>query len=49
MKIQQRYHLPAGDFPNPEKFKRNLELYDMDKFKTIKEDLLAKVDQVKYW
>ncbi|KAI7886535.1 hypothetical protein K492DRAFT_156140 [Lichtheimia hyalospora FSU 10163] len=45
MKIQQRYHLPAGDFPNPEKFKRNLELYDMDKFKTIKEDLLAKVDQ----
>ncbi|KAI9311987.1 P-loop containing nucleoside triphosphate hydrolase protein [Dichotomocladium elegans] len=44
LKIQQRYHLPAGDFPNAEKFKRNLELYDMDKFKNIKEDLLARVD-----
>ncbi|ORZ00580.1 P-loop containing nucleoside triphosphate hydrolase protein [Syncephalastrum racemosum] len=45
LKIQQRYHLPAGDFPNPEKFKQNLALYDMDKFKNIKEDLLEKVDE----
>ncbi|KAI8143617.1 P-loop containing nucleoside triphosphate hydrolase protein [Fennellomyces sp. T-0311] len=45
LKIQQRYHLPPGDFPNPEKFKQNLALYDIDKFKTIKEDLLAKVDE----
>ncbi|KAI8096934.1 P-loop containing nucleoside triphosphate hydrolase protein [Halteromyces radiatus] len=43
-KIQQRYHLPSGDFPNPEKFKQNLSLYDMDKFKNLKEDLLSKVD-----
>lgn len=45
LKIQQKYHLPAGDFPNPEKFKQNLALYDMDKFKNIKEDLLEKVDE----
>ncbi|ORZ13031.1 P-loop containing nucleoside triphosphate hydrolase protein, partial [Absidia repens] len=43
-KIQQRYHLPSGDFPNPERFKQNLALYDMDKFKNLKEDLLTKVD-----
>ena len=46
LKIQQRYHLPAGDFPNPEKFKKALELYDIDKFKTIQENLLHKVDDV---
>lgn len=45
-KIQQRYHLPAGDFPNPAKFRQNLALYDMDKFKSLKEDLLEKADEV---
>ncbi|KAI8053696.1 P-loop containing nucleoside triphosphate hydrolase protein [Gilbertella persicaria] len=45
IKIQNKYHLPAGDFPNPEKFKQNLALYDMDKFKNLKEELLEKVDQ----
>ncbi|KAI8890118.1 hypothetical protein K501DRAFT_237829 [Backusella circina FSU 941] len=45
IKIQNKYHLPAGDFPNPERFKQNLALYDMDKFKSIKEDLLENVDQ----
>ncbi|KAI9495824.1 P-loop containing nucleoside triphosphate hydrolase protein [Zychaea mexicana] len=44
LKIQQRHHLPAGDFPNPEKFKKALELYDIDKFKTIQDNLLHKVD-----
>ncbi|KAI8351768.1 P-loop containing nucleoside triphosphate hydrolase protein [Choanephora cucurbitarum] len=44
-KIQQRYHLPAGDFPNPERFKQNLALYDMDKFKSLKEDLIERVDE----
>lgn len=45
IKIQNKYHLPAGDFPNPEKFRQNLALYDMDKFKSLKEDLLARVDE----
>ncbi|KAG2222551.1 hypothetical protein INT45_002682 [Circinella minor] len=45
VKIQQRYHLPAGDFPNPDKFRQNLALYDMDKFKSLKEDLLDKADE----
>ncbi|ORY94698.1 P-loop containing nucleoside triphosphate hydrolase protein [Syncephalastrum racemosum] len=45
LKIQQRYHLPAGDFPNPAKFRQNLALYDMDKFKSLKEDLLEKADE----
>lgn len=46
LKIQQRYHLPAGDFPNPEKFRQNLALYELDKFKSLKEELIEKVDQV---
>lgn len=45
IKIQNKYHLPAGDFPNPERFKQNLALYDMDKFKSLKEDLLERVDE----
>ncbi|KAG1150667.1 hypothetical protein G6F37_007883 [Rhizopus arrhizus] len=45
IKIQNKYHIPAGDFPNPERFKQNLALYDIDKFKSIKEDLLEKVDE----
>ncbi|KAG1119615.1 hypothetical protein G6F42_012936 [Rhizopus arrhizus] len=45
IKIQNKYHLPAGDFPNPEKFRQNLALYDMVKFKSIKEDLLERVDE----
>lgn len=44
VKIQNKYHLPAGDFPNPERFKQNLALYDMDKFKSLKEDLIKNVD-----
>jgi EH domain-containing protein 3/EH domain-containing protein 1 len=45
IKIQQKYHLPAGDFPNPERFKQNLALYDIDKFKLLREDMLAFADQ----
>ncbi|KAI8988890.1 P-loop containing nucleoside triphosphate hydrolase protein [Pilobolus umbonatus] len=44
IKIQNKYHLPPGDFPNPDKFRQNLALYDMDKFKSLKEELLANVD-----
>ncbi|KAG1472114.1 hypothetical protein G6F56_001731 [Rhizopus delemar] len=44
VKIQQKYHLPAGDFPNPERFKQNLAQYDMDKLKTLKEDSVEHVD-----
>ncbi|KAG0743241.1 hypothetical protein G6F62_004993 [Rhizopus arrhizus] len=43
-KIQQKYHLPAGDFPNPDRFRQNLAHYDMDKFKALKEDLVERVD-----
>ncbi|CAO3638853.1 unnamed protein product [Mucor fragilis] len=45
VKIQQRNHLPAGDFPNPERFKQNLAHYDMDKFKSLKEELIERVDE----
>ncbi|GAA5805173.1 P-loop containing nucleoside triphosphate hydrolase protein [Helicostylum pulchrum] len=45
IKIQNKYHLPAGDFPNPEKFRQSLTLYDMDKFKPLKEDLIERVDE----
>ncbi|CAO3589462.1 unnamed protein product [Absidia cylindrospora] len=45
LKIQQRHHIPAGDFPNVDRFRQALALYDMDKFKPMKEDLLNKVDE----
>ncbi|KAI8098949.1 P-loop containing nucleoside triphosphate hydrolase protein [Halteromyces radiatus] len=45
IKLQQRYHIPAGDFPNVDKFRQALSVYDMDKFKPMKEDLLLKVDE----
>lgn len=45
IKIQNKYHIPAGDFPNPEVFRHNLATYDMDKFKSIKEDMLERVDE----
>ncbi|RUS18734.1 P-loop containing nucleoside triphosphate hydrolase protein [Endogone sp. FLAS-F59071] len=44
LKIQQRFHLPAGDFPNVERFRANLKLYNIDKFKTLKEDVIERVD-----
>lgn len=45
IKIQNKHHLAAGDFPNPERFKQNLALYNMVKFKSVKEELLVKVDE----
>jgi EH domain-containing protein 3/EH domain-containing protein 1 len=46
LKIQQRHHISPGDFPNVDRFRQALTLYDMDKFKPLKEDLLHKVDEV---
>ncbi|KAI7907625.1 P-loop containing nucleoside triphosphate hydrolase protein [Cokeromyces recurvatus] len=45
IKIQNKHHLPAGDFPNPDRFRQNLALYDIDKFKSLKEDLIQRVDE----
>lgn len=45
IKIQQKYHLPPGDFPNLTKFRQNLEYYDIDKFKSLKKDLLERADE----
>jgi GTPase SAR1 family protein len=45
IKIQNKYHVPAGDFPNPDKFRQSLAHYDMDKFKSLKDDLIANVDE----
>ncbi|KAI8996791.1 P-loop containing nucleoside triphosphate hydrolase protein [Pilobolus umbonatus] len=44
VKIQQRHHLAPGDFPNPERFKLNLAHYDMDKFKSLKDELIERID-----
>ncbi|GAB5588050.1 hypothetical protein Unana1_02950 [Umbelopsis nana] len=45
IKIQHKYHLPPGDFPNPERFRQNLSLYNIDKFKPLKDDIIARVDE----
>ncbi|RUO95480.1 hypothetical protein BC936DRAFT_143931, partial [Jimgerdemannia flammicorona] len=46
LKIQQRYHLPKGDFPNVDKFRQNLSLYKIDQFKPLREDVVEKADDV---
>ncbi|OZJ06827.1 hypothetical protein BZG36_00069 [Bifiguratus adelaidae] len=45
LKIQRINHLPPGDFPNAERFRQNLENYDIDKFKNLRPELLARVDE----
>jgi GTPase SAR1 family protein len=47
LKIQQRYHIPAGDLPNVDIFRQALSAYDFDKFKPMREELLLKVDEVR--
>lgn len=46
LKLQQRYQIPAGDFPNVDIFRQALSAYDFDKFKPMREELLLKVDEV---
>ncbi|SAL96776.1 hypothetical protein [Absidia glauca] len=45
LKLQQRYHIPAGDLPNVDVFRQALSAYNFDKFKPMREDLLLKVDE----
>ncbi|OZJ04525.1 hypothetical protein BZG36_03986 [Bifiguratus adelaidae] len=40
LKIQQRYHLSPGDFPNVERFKSILSNWDLDKFKSLKPEMI---------
>ncbi|KAI8984177.1 P-loop containing nucleoside triphosphate hydrolase protein [Mycotypha africana] len=44
-KIQHKYHLAQSDFPNPERFRQNLALYDLDKLKSLKEDLMDRIEE----
>ncbi|KAF0492538.1 P-loop containing nucleoside triphosphate hydrolase protein [Gigaspora margarita] len=44
VKIQQKYHLPAGDFPNVERFKVGLSVYKFDKFHNLKIQLIEKAE-----
>ncbi|CAG8704115.1 3372_t:CDS:2, partial [Cetraspora pellucida] len=44
VKIQHRYHLAPGDFPNLERFKAGLSVYKFDKFNSLKSQLIDKVD-----
>ncbi|KAM3326188.1 hypothetical protein P3S67_001314 [Capsicum chacoense] len=46
VKIQKEHHLPAGDFPNVEKFKEVLSGYNFDKFEKLKPKLIQGVDDM---
>ncbi|CAG8661241.1 5172_t:CDS:2, partial [Scutellospora calospora] len=44
VKVQHRYHLAAGDFPNLERFKAGLSIYKFDKFSNLKSQLIEKAE-----
>ncbi|KAJ1964650.1 hypothetical protein GGI12_001284 [Dipsacomyces acuminosporus] len=44
-KIQVRYNLPPGDFPNPEAFKRDLEAFKIADFNKLNQKLIANTDE----
>ncbi|KAJ1942168.1 hypothetical protein FBU59_003279 [Linderina macrospora] len=43
-KIQVRYNLPPGDFPNPEAFKRDLEAFKIADFNKLNQKLISSAD-----
>ncbi|CAM8921448.1 unnamed protein product [Rhodiola kirilowii] len=45
-KIQMEYHLPPGDFPNPDQFREVLSKYSIDKFEKLKPKLIQAVDDM---
>ncbi|CAG8652866.1 4159_t:CDS:2 [Dentiscutata erythropus] len=44
VKIQHKYRLAPGDFPNLERFKAGLSVYKFDKFNNLKSQLVEKAD-----
>ncbi|CAH2071523.1 unnamed protein product [Thlaspi arvense] len=45
-KVQQEYHLPAGDFPSVEHFREVLGGYNIDKFEKLKPKMIQAVDDM---
>jgi len=45
-KIHKNYHLPAGDFPDLERFRENLKLYDFNKFAKLNQRMVDTLDEV---
>ncbi|EFJ24442.1 hypothetical protein SELMODRAFT_414547 [Selaginella moellendorffii] len=43
-KVQRELHLPAGDMPNPDKFREILARYNIDKFEKYKPKLIQAVE-----
>ena len=46
VKIQHRYNLSPGDFPDVDRFRHNLQLYNFDNFKRLDTKLLADEEEV---
>ncbi|KAJ2453053.1 hypothetical protein EV183_002482 [Coemansia sp. RSA 2336] len=44
-KIQTKYNLPPGDFPNPEAFKQDLEAYKIADFNKFSQRLVSNADE----
>ncbi|WJX31638.1 EH domain-containing protein 1, variant 2 [Trifolium repens] len=45
-KVQREFHLPAGDFPDIERFKEVLSGYNIDKFEKLKPQKIQAVDDM---
>ncbi|XP_021692252.2 EH domain-containing protein 1 isoform X2 [Hevea brasiliensis] len=43
-KVQRKFHLPPGDFPNVEHFRSVLSCYNIDKFEKLKPRMIQAVD-----
>eukprot|EP00899_Mesostigma_viride_P011205 jgi/Mesvir1/20085/Mv13333-RA.1 len=45
-KVRKEYHLPAGDFPDIEKFRNMLQGYDLSKFDKLKPKMIEQLDEM---
>lgn len=44
LKVQQRHHLPVGDFPNVDKYRAALRVWNFEKFHKLKPKIIEDVD-----
>jgi len=46
VKLQRKYHIPAGDFPDVKKYQETLKIFDFNKLPKLNERLIEGMDEV---
>jgi EH domain-containing protein 1 len=44
--VQREYQIPAGDFPNVDRYRETLSAFDISKFPNVTKEMVKKVDEV---